>query len=831
MKTIQIFSLIIALFFHTLLFGQRSHFSGGYYYSTYICNNNDLLTWGDNYYKQLSRDNSEKGYETPHASPYVKNIISIDAGYGAHTLALTKNKHVISWGQNFYGELGAGVFCTPSSTTLCEREIPDTVLGGETMLTYLSNVYTIACGQAQSYALLETGEVVSWGNNSFGQLGDGSYTDRAEPIYVRVEGGDRLQNIAMISAGLTHVYALTNDGYVYAWGNNNKNQLGTGNDIAYSYPQKIVDEKGNSISNIKSISAGGNFGLFLRNDGYVYAVGAYKGTDILANGTRVYSVKKHAEFVSGGETPSVHLEQVQSVSAGYSHAIATVLENNKTYVVAWGNNRFPDITSTHGGQLGIGSTNETQSLSPKYMKRSESIRVENISYIQAGVGVSYIESIDNFFVCGTNSNGQLGTKDYFDRYYMTSIAANVCTPMCSGLNLGGNIEFCSPFKETLETQLSTDDYSFTWLKNNKILIDETNENLTIESVGVYSVYAKDKTASCLPQIASIAVHEKQKDFHIINSSFCTGDLEFKVVGEGDFTWQSTKSGFSLGTGNYINISKFFTEEIIADSIYQVWVTHENHCQSMPVQIVKNCNCNPVMPITIDTTACINRDFFTRAIGDSIIWYTTAQGNNPVHLGAIYHPKNKQIGTHFLYATNITNRCESAIDSSMLELQNCDAWAHISGVIKQEQTPAQYHKVFLIEKHTQSALDSCISDNFGAFTLFSNSPDSVTVFVESTSPHYKNTFLGNKSHAQSAHYVFADSYISNLEIRMLSITQAIEYTQKHESNIIRVEHISIDGKIISIYATMQSYLLHHKSTHSFIRIIYDDGTSQFISILQ
>ena len=830
MKAIQVL-LLFALCSHNTLYGQRFHFSGGYYYSTYICNDNTLLTWGDNYYKQLSRGTSECTYETPCQSPHITNIISIDAGFGAHTLALTKNKRVISWGQNFYGELGAGIFCGSTPTPLCEREIPDTVVGGETMLPYLSNVHTISCGQAQSYALLETGEVVAWGNNSFGQLGDGSYTDRSEPIFVKIEGGGKLQNIAMISAGLTHVYALTNDGHVYAWGNNNKNQLGTGNDAAYNFPQKVVDGNGNWLSNITSISAGGNFGIFLREDGFVYGVGAYKGTDLLTNGTRVYTLKKFAELVSGGETPTFYLEQVQSISAGYSHAIAIVNENNKNYVVAWGNNRFPDLSSTRGGQLGTGSTSETQSLSPKYMKRSESTRVENISYIHAGVGVSYIESLNNFFVCGTNSKGQLGTKDFFDRYYMTSIEANVCTPMCSGLNLGGTIEFCTPFIETIETQVSPDDYTFKWYKNNELIVGETNDFLEIETVGTYSVIAEDKSGSCLPQTSLITVREKQKNFEFIHNSFCVGDLEFKVVGEGNFTWQSSKTGFSIGTGNHISVSKFFTEEIIADSVYQVWITHEDNCQAMPLQIVKNCACAPILPIAIDTVACVNRDFFVRALGDSVIWYTDVELENPVHIGTIYHPQIEDEGTHVLYATNITNRCESDADSSILELQNCNAWAEISGKVLQDQLSSQYSRVFLLKKNSQIAIDSSITNQLGEFTLFIETPDSVSVLVESASPYYLNTFLGNKTNISFAHFIYADSYIGGLEISMQQTTQTIDYKKYTQTQISFIELLSIDGKVISICSDLPSCVSNFVKTCAFLRIVYKNGQSELISVLK
>ena len=100
--------------------------------------------------------------------------------------------------------------------TTTNRFAPVTVSG-------LSNVVTVAAGQYHSLALDATGIVWAWGRNDAGQLGDGTTTDRPAPVQV---GG--LSNVVAIAAGEHHSVALCADGTIWAWGANDAGQLGDG---------------------------------------------------------------------------------------------------------------------------------------------------------------------------------------------------------------------------------------------------------------------------------------------------------------------------------------------------------------------------------------------------------------------------------------------------------------------------------------------------------------------------------------------------------------------------------------------------------------------------
>ena len=415
--------IVLWLVFSTSCIAQQYVFSGGYGYSMYLCNTQTIQSWGDNSYGQLARTNDDISFIRPCKIPNVSNIISVDAGLGSFCCALTSDGYVLSWGHNFYGELGIGASCPG----ICEAFSPDTVLGGETGTKFLEHVTAISVGQTHAYALLETGEVVAWGNNYYGQLGNGQTISETTPVYVKINATERLSNIAMISAGGNHGFALTNNGEALAWGDNQADQLGCGDSEIHEYPVPIVDNSGTPLSDIQSIDAGLFFGLLLQNNGYVYGTGAYKGTHNDQSGIH-YKTLNYAERVIGGETPNNYLENVYAISAGFSHALAITIEKGKKYVVSWGDNRFPNLYQTSGGQLGNNSQTK-QAYAPVYMKTSTSERLQNAEKINAGCGVSYVATFNDFnqevqfFVCGRNADGQLGFGDRVDRYAATRLSA------------------------------------------------------------------------------------------------------------------------------------------------------------------------------------------------------------------------------------------------------------------------------------------------------------------------------------------------------------------------------------------------------------------------
>jgi alpha-tubulin suppressor-like RCC1 family protein len=166
-----------------------------------------------------------------------------------HTLALTSDGSVWSWGMNLFGQLGDG--------TTFDRGAPVRVNG-------LSNIIAVAAGNFHSLALDRNGNVWAWGYNPTGSLGDGTTTDRLAPV--RVVG---LSNVAAISAGEHYSCAFTADGRLWSWGWNAAGQLGTGSSLsAVSTAAGVADPAG-----FQSVSCGAAATVAMRSDGTVWTWG------------------------------------------------------------------------------------------------------------------------------------------------------------------------------------------------------------------------------------------------------------------------------------------------------------------------------------------------------------------------------------------------------------------------------------------------------------------------------------------------------------------------------------------------------------------------------
>ena len=173
-------------------------------------------------------------------------------GEGAyHTCAITELGGVKCFGLNANGQLGDG-----SSTN---RLTPVDVAG----LT--SGVAAISAGSIHTCALTTGGAVKCFGNNGFGQLGDGTGTNRLTPVDV----AGLISGVAAISAGTYHTCALTTGGAVKCFGYNAFGQLGDGSSTTRPSP---VDVAG-FTSGVAAIAAGAYHTCALTTGGAVKCFG------------------------------------------------------------------------------------------------------------------------------------------------------------------------------------------------------------------------------------------------------------------------------------------------------------------------------------------------------------------------------------------------------------------------------------------------------------------------------------------------------------------------------------------------------------------------------
>jgi alpha-tubulin suppressor-like RCC1 family protein len=126
-------------------------------------------------------------------------------------------------------------------------------------------------------ALKLDGSVVAWGNNSKGQIGDGTVAANLGPVQVLGAGGAGfLDDIASVTAGANHTAALMNDETVWTWGSNNNGQLGLDSidTSAHSVPEQVKGSEGVGwFENCTLISSGYDCVLALKTDGTMWAWG------------------------------------------------------------------------------------------------------------------------------------------------------------------------------------------------------------------------------------------------------------------------------------------------------------------------------------------------------------------------------------------------------------------------------------------------------------------------------------------------------------------------------------------------------------------------------
>ncbi|MEX2237778.1 MAG: RCC1 repeat-containing protein, partial [Dehalococcoidia bacterium] len=209
--------------------------------------------WGDDAGGQLGDGGTNTSQPTPVTVSGLATVTAIAAGAagGAHSLALLSDGTVRAWGYDLFGQLGDG-------GTNTDQPTPVAVSG-------LATVTAIAAGGNHSLALLSDGTVRAWGYDGEGQLGDGG-TNTEQPTPVAVSG---LATVTAIAAGGAHSLALLSDGTVRAWGDDLFGQLGDGGTNT-DQPTPVAVS---GLTAVTAIAAGGGHSLALLSDGTVRAWG------------------------------------------------------------------------------------------------------------------------------------------------------------------------------------------------------------------------------------------------------------------------------------------------------------------------------------------------------------------------------------------------------------------------------------------------------------------------------------------------------------------------------------------------------------------------------
>jgi len=313
-----------------------------------------VWAWGRNDYGQLGNGGTSAS-GTPVQAAGLAGIVDVAAGY-IHSVALKSDGTVLTWGYNGYGQLGNGTRDgNPHSTA--------------TQVPGLSGVVAISAGVFSSLALQSQAIGAAWGDNSYGQVGDGS-TD----LYVYAPRQvSNLSGLAAIASGLWHNLARLSDGSLWTWGYNNGG-LGNGT-TSSTTPVQLASFAGT----VAAIAAGNAHSVVLKSDGTVWVWGFNSGT-----------------------TPELQsdLSGTVALAAGQNHSLA--LRNDGT-VWAFGHN--------NEGQLGNGSVMESSKPVQVIDRTDVSGYLTGVVAVAAGFQCSLVLKSDGtVWAWGSNGYGQLGVS-------------------------------------------------------------------------------------------------------------------------------------------------------------------------------------------------------------------------------------------------------------------------------------------------------------------------------------------------------------------------------------------------------------------------------------
>ncbi|AEC02726.1 fimbrillin family protein [Parasphaerochaeta coccoides] len=343
--------------------------SAGGFHTLILKMDGTLWATGNNEYGQLGVGTSGTVNSKSTPVQVMTDVAAVSAGW-SHTMILKNDGTLWATGRNKVGQLGVG------DNTNRSTPVQVSSMG--------SDVAAVSTGESYTMIVKKDGTLWATGQNTAGQLGDGTTDDRNKPVQVKgLNGVGFMTDVEDVFAGGFHTMILKKNGTLWATGFNYFGQLCDGTTTIRTTPVQVQDSSGvGFMTDVATVSAGWAHTMILKKDGTLWAIGKNE------QGQLGVSDKINRS------TPAQVSSNVASVSAGESYTM--ILKKDGTL---WATG------SNDSGRLGVGDNNDRSS--PMQVSSMGS----DVAAVSAGFHTMILKKNGTLWATGYNFLGQLGLGD------------------------------------------------------------------------------------------------------------------------------------------------------------------------------------------------------------------------------------------------------------------------------------------------------------------------------------------------------------------------------------------------------------------------------------
>jgi alpha-tubulin suppressor-like RCC1 family protein len=507
----------------------------------------DSWCWGSNSDGQLGIGEISDS-SIPVATYLLSNwqkVIAVESG-GSHSCTLTTQGNLVCWGLNDMGQVGD----TGADTSSVPHYLEDTTFT------------KIATGIRNTCGVRNGGSIVCWGDNESGQSGNNSTLSSSIPVTAQLPAGATAREVA---TGDSHTCALLDNDDVMCWGSNSKGKLGDGTTTQRLVPTKVLQLRtapGQSVNSTSDIS---------HNAATINT--SFSTVDVSAHRVLEYGTD---EFLSG-ETNSIdlgHFGSVQQIASGSQHSCVVIAGG---FAKCWGDNS--------DGALGTGDQTSRE-LPVDVKDLSDHARIVAVGRSHSCVAIS-----SGAVKCwGDNSSGQLGDGSFLSKSTPVTVGISdvvdlvlgdgfTCaltvggTVSCWGTNNEGQLGRTGASTPTPTTVEVDNNHTVTSMSasSSRVCVVLSNATVKCWGDGVTGIASPGTFSST---VASVSVGNSHACATLHNGSVqCWGDDADGQLGNGDTNSSGSLVAVTLGTNDRataVSVSSGSSCAVLSDGKVKCW---------------------------------------------------------------------------------------------------------------------------------------------------------------------------------------------------------------------------------------------------------------------